>query len=249
MGKLLTISGAGTGVDSGIKTFRTDTVSGKAMWDEHDIERVCNYQSFVNDPSCYQETHEFYNKRRQELVTVSPNTFHKAVSGLYSKYGKDKVLNITTNVDDLLERAGIPHEDILHVHGYLPEVVYKLEESKRILDVGYSPVNLDLFDWVKPNVVFFGEAAPLYGKMYDTIDLLGKGDVVVVVGCSNLVINFNWDLFPILSRGIKMIVVNPDIKHHEEAIYSERGVITYRKGSSEVWGDPDFITLIESYLN
>ncbi len=31
------------------------------------------------------------------------------------------VVNLTTNVDDLLERAGVPKEDTLYIHGYLKD--------------------------------------------------------------------------------------------------------------------------------
>lgn len=248
MGKLLIISGAGTGVASGIKTFRTDTVSGKAMWDDYDIERVCNYHSFMNDTSCYNETHEFYNKRRQELANVQPNNFHFAVNDLYKNF-PGKVLNITTNVDDLLERAGIPHKDILHVHGYLPEIVYKLSNKKHTVSIGYSPVNLELFEWVKPNIVFFGENAPAYGDMYTLLDTLCYGDTVVVAGCSNQVINFNWELFPALNIGVKMIVVNPGINYEEQVMYEGRGVVVYREDSAKVFSDPKFIEFLSKRIS
>lgn len=34
MRRLIVISGAGLSVESGVRAFRTDTDSGKAMWDE-----------------------------------------------------------------------------------------------------------------------------------------------------------------------------------------------------------------------
>ena len=251
MGKVLIISGAGTGVDSGIKTFRTDTQSGKALWDDYDVEDVCNYHKFMSDRGCYLRTNEFYNKRRKELVTVFPNVFHKAVSELYHKYGSGKVMNITTNVDDLLERAGVAHSDILHVHGYLPEIKTKKESDDlpfEITDVGYSEVDVSRYTWVKPNVIFFGEAAPLYVDMYDQLDTLAEGDLVIVVGCSNQVINFNWELFPLLAKGVKMAVVNPNINYLEQREYEERGVSVWRCGSSKAFSDRHFLSFVENFL-
>lgn len=269
MGKLLIISGAGTGVDSGITTFRTDTVSGKALWGEYSIDDVCNYQQFQmgydrwkgftefkdglgedkNGVDTYTLTNDFYNKRRVELAQVQPNIFHHRVAALYKQYGSEKVVNITTNVDDLLERAGIPHEDILHVHGYLPSIKYRRNGLEFKEDVGYNPVDINKFEWVKPDVIFFGEVAPMYGYMYAQIDSLADGDIVVVVGCSNQVINFNWELFPKISQGVKMVVVNPDISYGEQIQYEERGVIVCRSGSSEVWNDDSFIYLLKDYLD
>ena len=40
MRRVLFISGAGLSVESGIRAFRTDTATGKAMWDEYNIEEV-----------------------------------------------------------------------------------------------------------------------------------------------------------------------------------------------------------------
>ncbi len=41
--------------------------------------------------------------------------------------------------------------------------------------MGYSEVNPDDYGWCKPNVIFFGELAPAYGKMYDILDTLTRG--------------------------------------------------------------------------
>ena len=173
---------------------------------------------------------------------------YKAISELYHKYGSEKVVNITTNVDDLLEGAGVAHNDVMHVHGYLPEIKYTRDDRVFIKDVGYSQVNVNDFDYVKPNVVFFGENAPLYADMYNEFDKLKSGDLVVVVGCSNQVINFNWELFPMLNIGVRMCVVNPDINYIEQQGYEERGVIVYRDTSSNVFGDKSFINFVQSVL-
>ena len=241
MSKVLIISGAGTGVDSGIKTFRTDTTSGKALWDDFDINDVCDYPHFKagydrysgkingkfgvnkNGDNYYTLTHQFYNMRRKELASVNPNIFHRVVSELYHKYGSDKVVNITTNVDDLLERAGMARNDVLHVHGYLPEIRYSREDNVIIKDIGYSEIN-------------------------NEFDKLKSGDLVIVVGCSNQVINFNWELFPVLNIGVRMCVVNPDINCIEQREYEERGVIVYRDTSSNVFGDNHFINFVQNVL-
>ena len=46
MRRLIVISGAGFSAESGVRTFRTDTESGKALWDEYDLEEVCNIHAF-----------------------------------------------------------------------------------------------------------------------------------------------------------------------------------------------------------
>lgn len=245
--RLLVISGAGLSAESGIRTFRTDSASGKAMWDEYDINEVCDIHAF--NGNFYHKTHMFYNKRREELAKVEPNAAHKAIAELYNRYTK-QIINLTTNVDPLLEVAGIPREEVLHVHGYLPEIRVKdaFTQKEEIINVGYKAIEPDDYDWVKPNVVFFGEAAPLYQDMYNLFDSLTGQDMVIVVGCSNQVINFNWELFPMLNIGTRMIVINPDIKYHEQLLYEERGVLVYRCGAVEAFTNPKLIEIVENHL-
>lgn len=247
MRRLIVISGAGLSVESGVRAFRTDTNSGKAMWDEYDLEEVCNIHAFRGN--FYHKTHAFYNKRRVELGTVEPNLAHCRIAEWYKRF-PGQVLNITTNVDDLLERAGVLESGIVHVHGYLPEILVKDAFTQQITteNVGYSEINPDDYDWCKPNVVFFGEMAPKYMDMYNILDTLTTQDMVIVVGCSNQVINFNWELFPAVARGTKMLVVNPATPYHEMEIYQDNGVLVYRAGAVETFGNINFINMVEKFL-
>lgn len=247
MRRLIVISGAGLSVESGVRAFRTDTNSGKAMWDEYDLEEVCNIHAFRGN--FYHKTHAFYNKRRVELGTVEPNLAHLRIAEWYKRF-PGQVLNLTTNVDDLLERAGVLEPSIIHVHGYLPEIVIETEAGspKQVINVGYTEINPDDYGWCKPNVVFFGEMAPKYTEMYNILDTLTANDMVIVVGCSNTVINFNWELFPAVRRGTKMLVVNPATPYHEMEIYQDNGVLVYRAGAVETFGNINFINMVEKFL-
>lgn len=271
MRRLIIVSGAGLSADSDIPTFRTQD-AGTPMWEEYNVNEVCDIHAFnlgfahlnsKNPPlealsrspktygkNLYTLTTEFYNKRRCELATVEPNIAHLRIAEWFNRY-PDAVLNITTNVDDLLERAGIPHDEILHVHGYLPEIKYKMfpdTQNATILDIGHKNCNPDLFHWAKPNVVFFGEHAPEYPLMHSVFDSLTANDMVIVVGASNQVINFNWELFPAQNIGTKMVVVNPGINYLEQELYEERGVLVYRAGAAEVFGNKHFINMVESFM-
>lgn len=247
MRRLIVISGAGLSVESGVRAFRTDTNSGKAMWDEYDLEEVCNIHAFRGN--FYHKTHAFYNKRRVELGTVEPNLAHLRIAEWYKRF-PGQVLNLTTNVDDLLERAGVLEPSIIHVHGYLPEIVIETEAGspKQVINVGYTEINPDDYGWCKPNVVFFGEMAPKYTEMYNILDTLTANDMIIVVGCSNTVINFNWELFPAVRRGTKMLVVNPATPYHEMEIYQDNGVLVYRAGAVETFGNINFINMVEKFL-
>jgi NAD-dependent deacetylase len=247
MRRLYVISGAGFSAESGVRTFRTDTDSGKALWDEYDLEEVCNIHAFRGN--FYHKTHTFYNKRRAELQTVHPNAAHMRVAEWYKNY-PNQVINLTTNVDDLLERAGVPKEDTLYIHGYLKELVIETEAGspKKVIDVGYEQIDPDDYGWCKPNVIFFGETAPAYGQLYSTLDSLTSEDMVIVVGCSNTVINFNWELFPAVMRGTKVVVVNPGVRYDEQLMYEDAGVIVYRTGAVDAFSNPGLIKMVEDHL-
>lgn len=247
MRRLIVISGAGFSAESGVRTFRTDTESGKALWDEYDLEEVCNIHAFRGN--FYHKTHTFYNKRRAELQTVHPNASHLRVAEWYKRY-PGQVLNMTTNVDDLLERAGVPKEDTLYIHGYLKEVRFKWkpDSEEQLMDVGYAEIDPDIFHWCKPNVIFFGENAPAYGPMNDTLESLTNQDLVIVVGCSNTVINFNWELFPASRLGTKVVVVNPNVRYDEQLMYEDAGVIVYRTGAVDAFSNPGLIKMVEDHL-
>ncbi len=105
--KLVISTGAGMSAESGIATFRD---SG-GLWDQYPVMDVASADGFARNPSL---VHQFYNKRRRELVNASPNSAHKALVELEKWYD---VWVITQNVDDLHERAG--SKNVLHLHGEL----------------------------------------------------------------------------------------------------------------------------------
>lgn len=181
MPKIMICSGAGLSAESGIPTFRD---SG-GLWDNFSIDEVCNISSFLDN---YIKVNEFYDIRRKQLSQVEPNMAHRAIADLCEKY---EVINTTTNVDDLLERAGC--ENVIHLHGYLPEVVHcHNTEDANIVDVKYGESGFeDLENYpVKPNVVFFGESAPLYQRLEDDLSSLNDDDLLVIIGSSEQVVSF-----------------------------------------------------------
>ena len=61
--------------ESGIKTFR----DANGFWEGHDIYEVASPEGFHNNPALVLD---FYNKRRAQLLTVSPNSAHKTIAQL-----------------------------------------------------------------------------------------------------------------------------------------------------------------------
>lgn len=187
MAKVLILSGAGISAESGISTFRD---SG-GLWDEYDVSIVCNYDSMQKHEDV---TIEFYDKRRAELESKEPNYAHKKVAELKNMYKKE-IAVITQNVDNLFEKAGLKSEDIIHLHGFLTQLRCQDLHCGKVFDIGYKSQKgfnggrcLVCNSKLRPNIVFFGEAAPMYEELNRHIQ---DCELFVVIGTSGNVIGVN----------------------------------------------------------
>lgn len=232
MAKVVIFSGAGISAESGISTFRD---SG-GLWENYKIEEICSAGCLNWN---YAATIEFYDKRREDIKDKVPNKAHKRVCKLAKKY-PNEIKIITQNVDDMFEKAGC--EDILHLHGFLREV--RCESCGFLDDIGYAKLH-EVYDacprcssLLRPNVVFFGEAAPKYSDMYKE---LSDCEMLVVIGTSGNVIN--TDMF--VRNGIKKAILNnlepsPVI---DDTIYSK---VLYKKATEAI---DEIVDDVEDFLN
>lgn len=179
--KIIIFSGAGLSAESGISTFRDSN----GLWENHKIEEICYEATWKKNFSL---VHDFYNQRRTQLVTVEPNEAHRTIKRLYDRFGDDLII-ATQNVDDLLERSGIPADSIIHLHGELTKMHCTACGHK--WEVGYNEFNhltdkcpdCDSRKGVKPFIVFFGGSAPKYVDLYNSLNhLYSDGSYLVVIG-------------------------------------------------------------------
>jgi len=186
MARVVVLSGAGISAESGISTFRDSD----GLWEKYDIKDICTVGCLVDNRA---ETIEFYDKRREDIADKKSNHAHYILSELKKRYRGDIAI-ITQNVDNLFEKAGLAHEDVIHLHGYLPEV--ECEECGEVFDIGYEK-QADVFngecpacgsDMIRPFIVMFGEAAPKYEVLNRELD---DCELIVVIGTSGNVIGVN----------------------------------------------------------
>lgn len=187
MAKVVILSGAGISAESGISTFRD---SG-GLWEEYDVSVVCNFDSLEKNEAL---TIEFYDKRRAEIETKKPNYAHRIIKELKDKFG-DEIAVITQNMDNLFEKAGMCAEDVIHLHGFMPTVRCRDEQCGAVYDIGYKPLHSlnsgkcsECGTKLRPNIVFFGEAAPMYERLNKEI---ADCEFFVVIGTSGNVIGVN----------------------------------------------------------
>jgi len=183
MARVVIFSGAGISSESGISTFRD---SG-GLWEEYDVSVVCNYDSLDKNEDL---TLTFYDKRRAEIEDKLPNKAHKEVAKLKNKYPTD-IAVITQNVDNLFEKAGT--NSVLHLHGFLPQL--RCRECEEVFDVGYKAVKSfnggicpTCDGKLRPNIVFFGENAPMYERLSQEIQ---DCEFFIVIGTSGNVVGVN----------------------------------------------------------
>ena len=149
--KLVVLSGAGISAESGISTFR----DAEGLWEGHDVMEVASPDGWKNNQDLVLD---FYNQRRRQLLTVTPNKGHQVLAALEQDFD---VTIITQNVDNLHQQAG--SSNVIHLHGELLKVRSTINESL-------------IYDWTKdlitgdkgedgaqlrPHIVWFGEMVPM----------------------------------------------------------------------------------------
>lgn len=181
MDRIVILTGAGISRESGLDTFRDEG----GIWSQVRLEDVCTPEGFARDPG---KVDEFYNHRRRELKSVSPNAAHRALAALENAYGdnaEDAFLLVTQNIDDLHERAG--SRNVLHMHGELNRlrclhcaatVAWKDDctRASLCLECGHAAL--------RPDVVWFGEV-PLH--MDRIVRALERCRTFVTIGTSSTV--------------------------------------------------------------
>lgn len=222
--KVLFLTGAGASQESNIPTFRDSN----GLWRNYDPKLLACASALYNDPLT---VNQFYNERRKLLSTVEPNYFHYFITIMQEKYGLDRIGIITTNVDDLHERAG--NQDVLHLHGHLTEIIREKNNIKKVFNIGYNAVNNeDIINYnVRPNVVMFEEGAYFkndkqynaYNDMDKIISSLKKNDIVFVVGCSNSVVNFPLEVYE-NTIGVKLFTINPNFTEKDSYVSEYKNI-------------------------
>ncbi len=115
-------SGAGLSAESGIPTFRDSD----GLWENHKVDDVATPEGWARDKEL---VIKFYQQRYESVKKAEPNPAHLAIAKLQDKFN---VVNLTQNVDDLLERAGC--NDVRHFHGSINKRKCEWHKSACMLD-------------------------------------------------------------------------------------------------------------------
>ena len=196
-------SGAGLSAESGLATFRDPDTD--ALWSRYDPTELASIEGFESHP---ERVIDWYNWRRARLAGVRPNPAHRALAA------QPRMIQITQNVDDLLERAGVAPEQVYHLHGSIlrdrchstrcdySEVV----DLERAGDLRSCPV---CGEHMRPAVVWFGENLPQQTWM-QAQRLCTALDCLLVIGTSATVYPAAGLVELARRHGSKIIVIDPN---------------------------------------
>ena len=181
-------TGAGLSADSGVPTFYG---SGGVYGRFARPEDIVSAETLKRDPGLL---HGFVDDLRVALGSAEPNAAHRTIAALARDFGP-RFLHITQNIDDLVERAGFGGS--VHVHGFLTRM-RQVATTRFTEDIGYTrywggdpslaPPKGFRFrgernnSYYRPDVVLFGEYAPLYENLHRALRDLREDDIAVVIG-------------------------------------------------------------------
>jgi NAD-dependent deacetylase len=120
---------------------------------------------------------DFYNERRREISAAKPDAAHYGLAALQDDFD---VRVVTTNIDDLHERASSTH--VIHLHGDIMKMrsekachttLYDITGDIHLGDVAEDGGQL------MPDIVWFGEPVPEIGP---AAALAASADIFVVIG-------------------------------------------------------------------
>jgi NAD-dependent deacetylase len=155
--RIVGFTGAGVSTESGISDYR----SKGGLWNRF---TPVYYREFLDDG----EKRKLYWQRKLEmwpsLRDAEPNAGHRFFAQLHERGKLDGL--ITQNVDGLHERAGVPREKIVRIHGTNSEIVCL--KCRRILPAADVMESLKPEDppprcgecggLLKPNTISFGQS-------------------------------------------------------------------------------------------
>lgn len=215
MDNIVVITGAGISVESGIQPFRGP----KGVWEENPME-MATYHKFSTDPGHFST---WYYHRFISCMDALPNDAHKILAN-------NNIKVITQNIDNLHVKAGHLPDNLIEIHG---NINYKRKIDAEHLDelviadwqnVRAESIEKDLFNLFaigkggkindeasyRPHILLFDE---FYTELYQyekAISWLLEADTIIFMGTSNSVGFTSGALQIGVSKGKKVIVVDPN---------------------------------------
>ncbi len=198
--RVVVLTGAGISAESGVPVFR----GAGGLWRRFRPEQLATPEAFGRQPEL---VWEWYLWRRARIAAVHPNAGHLAIARW--QHERTGVSLLTQNVDGLHARAG--SAEAIELHGSLWRVRCAAGcgfiDRDDAADPPRTSLRCDCGGWLRPDVVWFGEALDA-AAIEAALDAVEKADVIVVVGTSSVV--YPVAALPRIAkrRGARIVEVN-----------------------------------------
>jgi len=201
--KLVVFTGVGISTGSGVPDLRS--MRGTKLDNSTSKKRI-------RKPEAKKKSSQMLSVFRM-VEAVEPNPAHYAIDEL-DKMGKLDCI-VTQNVDGLHQKAGIPEEKVIELHGTARWVKclschrrYPLEEIAKRLEVGEGePVCDDCGGMLKSATISFGEAMPVV-ETTEAERHSRNCDLMLVVGSSLAVYPAAYMPKYAVESGAKLVIIN-----------------------------------------
>ena len=204
--RIVVFTGAGISTESGIPDFR----SPGGVWSQM---KPIYFQDFVSSEARRREAWERVFTGRAGWVGREPNAGHHAVARLVAQGRASSV--ITQNVDNLHQSSGIPHHQVIELHGNASyatclecAVRHELEDLKVLYEAtGDLPSCRACGGLVKTATISFGQTMPAEPMARAEAETLAC-DLFLVLGSSLVV--YPAAGFPMLAKrnGARLAILN-----------------------------------------
>lgn len=206
---IVVFSGAGLSTESGIPTFRDAQTGG--FWEKYDPMKLASPEGFAADRKL---VIEWYAYRTRLVAQAEPNPAHRALAAFDAAH-PDRLVNVTQNIDGLLQRAGA--RTVHELHGTLFRDRCNARKcdhtaEARIYEEGEEVALVDCPQCgapMRPDVVWFGEMLP--PKVWRAAEKAClRCDVMLCVGTSGAVYPAAGLAQLAKSTGSRIVIVNPN---------------------------------------
>lgn len=206
--RVVVFTGAGISTESGIPDYR----SPGGLWTK--IQPIY-FQEFVASEEARLADWRRRFRFRHEVEAAAPNQGHLAIARLIASGKASRV--ITQNIDGLHQRAGVPADRIIELHGNATYATcldcgrrYELDLMEEVIErTGSSPRCRACGGLVKAAVISFGQAMPTW-EMKQAEYAMEDADLCIAVG-SSLQVQPAASL-PMAAKynGSQLVIVNRD---------------------------------------
>eukprot|EP00124_Ichthyophonus_hoferi_P005095 Ihof_evm2s665 gene=Ihof_evmTU2s665 len=225
---IVMVTGAGISTAAGIPDFRSP---GTGLY--HNLQKYN-----VPYPQAIFEI-DFFKINPAPFVMLSkelyPGRYKPTISHYFSRLLMEKGLlrrHYTQNIDTLERMAGIDGDLLVEAHGsfntahcIMCKKAYKDEYVKDLIFADYIPTCSDCQNWVKPDIVFFGEGLPKYFSECAEKDFIDC-DLVIVAGTSLKVQPFA-SIIDMVPHDCPRLLINRELCGEAPSLYQ---ILGFRAG-------------------